>query len=138
MLNVSSGLGRVFLPRDALPRVVSRGLLGALLGLWACSSATFAQSIQQQYLPPPTRPPANVPSQPAANQPAASQPAASQAASNPVCVRLQQQLASVDQGAADPARADQIKRADEAIAKQQADLDRALRPAQLTRPAFTF
>jgi hypothetical protein len=105
----------------------------------ACSSAAFAQSIQQQYLPPPTRPPASVPSQPAANQPApnpapsgqpaASQPSANQVASNPVCYRLQQQLASVDQGGADPARADQIKRADEAIAKQQADLDRALAQA---------
>jgi hypothetical protein len=148
MLSNSSGLGRVFLQRAALPRGASRGLLGALFGLLACSTATFAQSIQQQYLPPPTRPPANVPnqsaaqpaanppapapappSQPAAPQPAASQPSANQAASNPVCYRLQQQLASVDQGAADPARADQIKRADEAIAKQQADLDRALSQA---------
>jgi len=139
MLNNSSGLGRVFLPRAALPRIASQGLLGALFGLLACSTATFAQSIQQQYLPPLTRPPANVPSQPTANppapnpappsQPAASQPGTSQAASNPVCYRLQQQLASVDQGAADPARADQIKRTDEAIAKQQADLDRALSQA---------
>jgi Protein of unknown function (DUF2865) len=144
MFNNSSGLGRVFLPRAALPRIASQGLLGALFGLLACSSAAFAQSIQQQYLPPPTRPPANVPNQPAANppapspvpsnspaasQPIASQPGANQAASNPVCYRLQQQLASVDQGAADPARADQIKRADEAIAKKQADLDRALAQA---------
>jgi hypothetical protein len=44
-------------------------------------------------------------------------------------VRLQAQLASVDQGAADAARADQIKRADDAIAKQQADLDRAVSQA---------
>src|ERR1700749_4908796 len=114
MLNHSSGLGRVFLQRAALPRIASRGLLGALFGLLACSTATFAQSIQQQYLPPPTRPPASIPNQPAANppapapappsqpaasQPAASQPGANQAASNPVCYRLQQQLASVDQGA---------------------------------------
>jgi hypothetical protein len=135
MLNHSSGLGRVFLPRAALPRLARQGLLGALFGLLACSSAAFAQSIQQQYLPPPTRPAANVPNEPAPNQPApapsnqppASQPGANQAASNPVCYRLQQQLASVDQG--DPARADQIKRADEAIAKQQADLDRALSQA---------
>jgi hypothetical protein len=42
---------------------------------------------------------------------------------------LQAQLASVDQGAADPARAEQIKRADDAIAKQQADLDRAVSQA---------
>jgi hypothetical protein len=149
MLNHSSGLGRVFLQRAPLPRFASRGLIGALFGLLACATPASAQSIQQQYLPPPSRPPANVPSQPPANQPApspapssqpasappvasqpaASQPGANQAASNPVCYRLQQQLASVDQGAADPARADQIKRADEAIAKKQADLDRALSQA---------
>ncbi len=44
-------------------------------------------------------------------------------------MRLQGQLASVDQGAADPARAEQIKRSDDAIAKQQADLDRAVAQA---------
>jgi Protein of unknown function (DUF2865) len=49
--------------------------------------------------------------------------------SNPVCVRLESQLASVTQGSADPARADQIKRSEDAIAKQQADLDRAVAQA---------
>ena len=50
----------------------------------------------------------------------------SPAASNPVCVRLESQLAILNRGSADPARADQIKRYEDAIAKQQADLDRAL------------
>jgi hypothetical protein len=49
-----------------------------------------------------------------------------QAASNPVCVRLEGQLAVLTRGSADPARADQIKRYEDATAKQQADLDRTL------------
>ncbi len=58
----------------------------------------------------------------AAAQTAPGQPPASVA----VCVRLESQLALIDRGAADPARADQIKRYEDAVAKQQADLDRAL------------
>jgi hypothetical protein len=57
---------------------------------------------------------------------AAAQNPSDQAASNPVCVRLQGQLAAFDRGATDPGRADQIKRSEDAIAKQQADLDRAV------------
>jgi len=119
MLNISRGLGRVS----------SQDVLGALFGLLAAVSvscpAALAQStpVPQPYQPAPTPPPLGV------SQPAPSPPAANQAASNPVCFRLQQQLASVDQGSADPARADQIKRADDAIAKQQADLDRAVSQA---------
>jgi Protein of unknown function (DUF2865) len=139
MLNESSGLGRTIAPKAVWPcaalnraiaqRAAARGVLGALFALTLGSTAALAQSVQQQYLPPPNQPA----SQPAASQPAAnpatSQPGANQASSNPVCVRLQAQLASVDQGAADPARAEQIKRADDAIAKQQADLDRAVTQA---------
>ncbi|HEX3503897.1 MAG TPA: DUF2865 domain-containing protein [Xanthobacteraceae bacterium] len=131
--------------------IMSRDVVGALFGLLVSSTAALAQStppVPTPYRPAPAPPPLGVsqsapsqqapnqpapsqpaPNQPAANQPAPSPPGANQAASNPVCYRLQQQLASVDQGAADPARADQIKRADEAIAKQQADLDRALSQA---------
>jgi hypothetical protein len=50
-------------------------------------------------------------------------------ASNPVCVRLESQLAALNQGVADPGRADQIKRAEDAIAKQQSDLDRTVAQA---------
>ena len=63
--------------------------------------------------------------QPAANQPAAGQPALNPARTNPVCIRLEGQLASFDRGTADPARAQQIAQAEAAIAKQQADIDRA-------------
>jgi len=53
------------------------------------------------------------------NQPAPAQ--------NPICARLEGQLAAIDRGGfADPARADQNRRYDEQIAKQQADLDRVL------------
>ena len=45
-------------------------------------------------------------------------------AQNPVCVRLEAQLAAVNRGITDPGRADQINRYEEAAAKQQAELDR--------------
>jgi hypothetical protein len=45
-------------------------------------------------------------------------------AQNPVCTRLEGQLASVDRGASDPARAEQIKRYEESLSKQQSELER--------------
>jgi len=46
-------------------------------------------------------------------------------AGNPVCVRLEAQLAAIDRGAgADPVRAEQTRRFEETLSKQQADLDR--------------
>ena len=85
-----------------------RGRRAALLAAAAIAIpvAAWAQAVTA---PPPPPPGSNPP-----------------LASNPVCVRLESQLASLDQGAADPARADQIKRSEDAIAKQQADLDRAV------------
>jgi len=105
-----------------------RGLrLGALCAL-ALSSAAAAQGLPPQ--PPPAMgqpiPPAPVPAAPPAQAaPPSAQPAApGQTASSPVCARLEGQLASLNQGANDPAHADQVKRAEDAIAQQQADLDR--------------
>ena len=49
--------------------------------------------------------------------------------SNPVCVRLESQLTALTQGSVDPVRAEQIKRTEDAIAKQQADLDRIVAQA---------
>src|SRR6188508_105904 len=43
---------------------------------------------------------------------------------NPACVRLEAQLSAVDRGTADPARADQIRRFEEASNKQQVELDK--------------
>jgi hypothetical protein len=43
---------------------------------------------------------------------------------NPVCLRLEGQLAAIDRGGFDPAKAEQIRRSEEAAAKQQAELDR--------------
>jgi Protein of unknown function (DUF2865) len=45
-------------------------------------------------------------------------------AANQVCVRLESQLAMIDRGGSDPARADQIKRTEDAARQQQAELDR--------------
>ncbi len=45
-------------------------------------------------------------------------------APNPSCQRLEAQLASLDRGNSDPARADQIRRADEAVNRQQFEVDR--------------
>jgi hypothetical protein len=43
---------------------------------------------------------------------------------NPVCARLETQLGAIDRGTVDPARADQIRRYEEASRQQQSDLDR--------------
>lgn len=43
---------------------------------------------------------------------------------NPVCVRLEGQLVALDRGDADPSRADQIRRYEEAANKQQFEIDR--------------
>jgi hypothetical protein len=46
------------------------------------------------------------------------------AAVNPVCGRLEAQLAAIDRGGSDPARAEQARRLDDTLNKQQAELDR--------------
>lgn len=46
------------------------------------------------------------------------------APANPMCVRLEAQLASIDRGGVDPARAEQIRRYEDAANKQQHELDR--------------
>src|SRR5215471_8830045 len=52
-------------------------------------------------------------------------PAPNTAARSQACLRLESQLAAIDRGAAvDPAKADQVKRYEDAAAKQQAELDR--------------
>ena len=55
----------------------------------------------------------------------APQPPSGAAPANPVCSRLEAQLAAIDRGAGgDPARAEQAKKLEDTLNKQQADLDR--------------
>ena len=49
---------------------------------------------------------------------------------NPVCVRLEAQLASLDRGNVDPARAGEIKRLEDIASRQQYDLDRVTAQAR--------
>ncbi len=51
-------------------------------------------------------------------------PAPPAAVANPVCTRLEAQLGAIDRGTVDPARADQIRRYEDARNKQQAEVDR--------------
>jgi hypothetical protein len=49
---------------------------------------------------------------------------------NPICPRLEAQLATIDRGGGDPARDDQIRRYQDAASKQQAELDRVTAQAK--------
>src|SRR5437899_7355979 len=75
-----------------------------LFGIAASGTNAFAQ------MPPGSAPP----------------PQQQGAQANPICIRLEGQLAAVDRGASggDPAREEQIRRYQDAQAKQQAELDR--------------
>jgi len=57
---------------------------------------------------------------------AAAQTGPDQPSGNPICARLEAQLANLERGAADSGRGEQIRRYEESIARQQADLDRAI------------
>src|SRR5262245_7815672 len=54
------------------------------------------------------------------------------APANPICMRLEGQLATIDRGAGtgDPAKDEQIRRYQDAQAKQQAELDRVTQQAK--------
>lgn len=49
---------------------------------------------------------------------------------NPICLRYESQLATIDRGPSDPAKLAEMKRYEDAAAKQQADLDRLTQQAQ--------
>jgi hypothetical protein len=105
---------------------------GTMMGLWRgagtliVAAVVWSAAATGQTTVPPRAPvpPGMVP--PAAPAPAARTPVADQPASNPVCVQLESQLALIDRGLADPARAGLIKHGEDTIAKQQAELDRTL------------
>jgi hypothetical protein len=102
------------------------GLGVAALGLLAFGVSASAQGYPSQAYPPPSRPPQAYPAPPSPPPGYSPQGAPNQPpqASNPVCVRLESQLATIDSSGNDPARVAQIKQHEDAIAKQQADLDR--------------
>lgn len=63
---------------------------------------------------------------PGASPPPQQQPQQQGAQGNPICIRLEGQLATIDHGAGsgDPAKDDQIRRYQDAATKQQSELDR--------------
>lgn len=88
-----------------------------LLGAATFSLAVSGEALAQQGYPPQQGYPAQAQQAPAP-------------APNPMCARLEGQLASLDRGGSDPAKADQIRRFEEAAAKQQAELDRVTTEAR--------
>ena len=104
-----------------------------MLGAAALSAPALAQGYPVPPAPVPQAPNQAQYQQPAYPQapyqpssaPPPNQTPLNPATTNPVCVRLEGQLAAFDRGTADPARAAQIQQSQDAIAKKQADLDRA-------------
>jgi hypothetical protein len=86
----------------------------ALLG---ASALSVDASAQMSQAPPP-------PSQPQ------QQPQQGAAPVNPMCPRLEAQLATIDRGGGDPGQEDQIRRYQDAAAKQQSELDRVTTQAK--------
>jgi len=84
------------------------------------------QSSSPQGYPPQRYPGQAYPAQNAPPRSASGQPAAA----SPVCIRLETQLAALNSSNADSARQAQIQQAEEAVAKEQADLDRTLAQAR--------
>jgi uncharacterized protein DUF2865 len=89
----------------------------ALLGGLLVSTSAFAQ-VQPGMQPPP--PPAGTPPQAGGPPPV-----------NPICPRLEAQLATIDRGGSgDPQKDDQIRRYQDAQTQQQAELDRVTSQAK--------
>src|SRR5947209_9939177 len=103
------------IPDAALPRRILTGAM--LLGLVAVSAPASAQ--MSQGAPPPQQAPQ-----------AAPQPGTPQG--NPMCIRLEGQLATIDRGggSGDPAKDEQIRRYQDAATKQQSELDRVTSQAK--------
>ncbi len=78
------------------------------------------------YPPPPAGypPPPNGYPPPPGGYPQAGPPPGTNPPANPVCTRLEAQLAAIDRGAADPARAERTRRIEDTLNREQADLDR--------------
>src|SRR5277367_6148924 len=92
-----SPLNRLIAPqpiRLAWAKMIKPIKLLLRLGLVLLGIGAVSASVAAQTAPPPSGPPS----------------AADQPASNPVCVRYEAQLAALNRGATDPARADQTRR----------------------------
>jgi hypothetical protein len=107
------------MPEPAPVSPIRRALACAVLvGGVALNSGALAQT--GQGAPPPPAPP----------PPGAAGPAGAPAV-NPVCPRLEAQLATIDRGGSgDPAKDDQIRRYQDAAARQQSELDRVTAQAK--------
>jgi hypothetical protein len=113
-------------------------LLGAAFGAFATAAPAMAQGVLSAPVPPqsiPSQPSATPPGIPGTNQATPNQgapyspPPNAAASSSPICTQLEGQLATFDQTSGSQSRAQQISSAQDAIAKQQADLDRAVAQA---------
>src|SRR6266850_3717343 len=95
-----------------MPETLMQSLSRWILAGAALLGALSADAIAQVPLPAPA-------------------PAQQGAAVNPMCPRLEAQLATIDRGGGgDPAKAEQIRRYEEAAAKQQGELDRVTSQAK--------
>src|SRR5437764_15424098 len=89
-------------------RLIARTALAAAT-ISICAQSAFAQAPNQPWPP----------------GPGAAPPSPGQSYQSQLCTRLEGQLAAIDRGGAgDPARAEQVRRYEEASGKQQAELDR--------------
>jgi Protein of unknown function (DUF2865) len=94
----------------------SKKMLAALLGSLLLSTSAFAQVQPGMQPPPPPGPPPQAGAPPAVN---------------PICPRLEGQLATIDRGGTgDPQKDDQIRRYQDAQTQQQAELDRVTSQAK--------
>jgi hypothetical protein len=117
--------------RGVVPRNAGAALLfAAAAPVIAAAQAPYPQQQQgypqQGYPQQQTYPPQqqSYPPQQQGSPQAPGAGAPSGAAVSPVCGRLEAQLAAIDRGGADPGRAEQARRLEDALGKQQADLDR--------------
>jgi len=90
-------------------RLIARAALAGVAAISICAQSALAQAPAQPWPP----------------GPGAAPPPPGQSYQSQLCTRLEGQLAAINGGAsADPARAEQIRRYEEASGRQQAELDR--------------
>jgi hypothetical protein len=113
-------VGRAFGMRGApqwpdMPELITPFSRWILAGVALIGAGALSVDVSAQMNPP--TPPQGVPTPGA--------PGTSAAPVNPMCPRLEAQLATIDRGGSgDPAKEDQIRRYQDAATKQQAELDR--------------